>query len=177
MAQANVRLSWTSQLARAGGGSIRRIALAKRKPTGVSPKFAVDEKVHVKPGTIDPDFPDVPLGGWSGTIIEIGRRQPRTYLMKLSQETIRSVHPIYRKRCVRDGLDPGEGHREGPSWRGRPEVLCAQARIPNRGQRDGSRNRLVEPWRREIIKKRVPTMGFGSRMGRPRCSATNEPAT
>ena len=104
--------------------------MAKRKPTGVSPKFAVEEKVHVKPGTIDPDFPDVPVGGWSGTIIEIGRRQPRTYLMKLSQETIRSVHPIYRKRCVRDGLDPGEGHREGPSWRGRPEVLCAQARIP-----------------------------------------------
>ena len=42
-----------------------------------SPRFQVGNKVRVKPGVSDPDFPDMPLGGWSGTVTEIiehGRR-------------------------------------------------------------------------------------------------------
>ena len=33
-----------------------------------SPRFQVGDKVRVKYGVIVPDFPDIPLGGWSGTI-------------------------------------------------------------------------------------------------------------
>ena len=36
-----------------------------------SPRFQVGDKVRVKYGVIDPDFPDIPLGGWSGTVTEI----------------------------------------------------------------------------------------------------------
>jgi len=36
-----------------------------------SPRFKVGDKVRVKSGVSDPDFPDMPLGGWSGTVTEI----------------------------------------------------------------------------------------------------------
>ena len=36
-----------------------------------SPRFRVGDKVRVKSGVIDPDFSDIPLGGWSGTVKEI----------------------------------------------------------------------------------------------------------
>ena len=38
-----------------------------------SPRFKVGDKVRVKHGVIDPDFPDIPLGGWTGTVTEIIR--------------------------------------------------------------------------------------------------------
>jgi hypothetical protein len=33
-------------------------------------RFAAGAHVRVKPGTTDPDFPDIPLGGWAGTVRE-----------------------------------------------------------------------------------------------------------
>ncbi len=35
------------------------------------PKFAIGARVRVKSGVRDTDFPDMPLGGWAGTITEI----------------------------------------------------------------------------------------------------------
>jgi Calcium binding len=68
--------------------------------------FAAGVKVRVKLGTIDPDFPDIPLGGWAGTIQEVDlRSSPPTYLIEWNQHTLDHMHPIYRKRCERDGLD------------------------------------------------------------------------
>jgi hypothetical protein len=53
----------------------------KRKGAGregnrspVPAKFAAGAQVRVRPGTTDPDFPDIPLGGWAGTIREVDRR-------------------------------------------------------------------------------------------------------
>ena len=42
-----------------------------------SPRFRVGDKVRVKYGVIDPDFSDIPLGGWSGTVTgdRAGRRR------------------------------------------------------------------------------------------------------
>src|SRR5689334_5242667 len=34
-------------------------------------RFKAGDKVRVKYGVIDPDFPDIPLGGWTGAITEI----------------------------------------------------------------------------------------------------------
>jgi hypothetical protein len=62
--------------------------------------------VRVKPGTADPDFPDIPLGGWAGTITEVDQRSaPPTYLIEWNKHTLDHMHPVYRKRCERDGLE------------------------------------------------------------------------
>jgi Calcium binding len=69
-------------------------------------RFKVGDKVRVKAGVSDPDFPDMPLGGWAGTITEITKYKGRiNCVFELDERTLASIHPIYRKRCERDGLD------------------------------------------------------------------------
>lgn len=82
----------------------------KRKQPRSSPvapaRFAVGTVVRVKPGTTDPDFSDVPLGGWTGTIQEVNQLSaPKLYLVEWNQETLDHMHPVYRKRCQRDDLE------------------------------------------------------------------------
>ncbi len=70
-----------------------------------SPQFQVGNKVRVKYGVIDPDFPDIPLGGWTGTITEVEQADDQiTYEIKWDKRTLADMHPVYRKRCERDGL-------------------------------------------------------------------------
>ena len=60
----------------------------------------------VKPGTTDPDFPDIPFGGWAGKIQEVDQRSaPPTYLIAWNRHTLTHMHPVYCKRCERDGLE------------------------------------------------------------------------
>ena len=40
--------------------------MAKPKKPTAPPRFEPGAKVRVKRGVIDPDFPDIPLGGWAG---------------------------------------------------------------------------------------------------------------
>jgi hypothetical protein len=71
-----------------------------------SPRFRVGDKVRVKYGVIDPDFPDIPLGGWTGSITEIIAQEGQIdCVLKLDDRILKNIHPIYRKRCERDGLD------------------------------------------------------------------------
>ena len=71
-----------------------------------SPRFQVGDSVRVKYGVIDPDFSDVPLGGWSGTVKEVEQADDEiTYDIKWNKRTLDGMHPIYRKRCERDGLE------------------------------------------------------------------------
>ena len=69
------------------------------------PTFSAGDAVRVKPGVTDPDFPDIPFGGWAGTISEVEGGDPRTYFIALNEQTLKSIHPIYHKRCERDGLE------------------------------------------------------------------------
>src|SRR5947209_18974415 len=72
----------------------------------VVPRFKVGEKVRVKPGVSDPDFPDMPLGGWSGTVTEVIEHEGQiNCVFRLDARTLASLHPIYRQRCEIDGLD------------------------------------------------------------------------
>ena len=73
--------------------------------TKSTPVFSTGDAVRVKPGVTDPDFPDIPFGGWAGTITEVEDGNPRTYLIALNEQTLKSIHPIYHKRCERDGLE------------------------------------------------------------------------
>jgi hypothetical protein len=67
-------------------------------------RFAVGDAVRVRSGVTDPDFPDIPLGGWAGRITEVEESEPPLCLIRWSQETLKQMHPVYRKRCDRDGL-------------------------------------------------------------------------
>jgi len=78
----------------------------KEKQPRAPARFAAGAPVRVKPGTTIPDFPDIPLGGWAGTIREVDQRSaPPTYLIEWDRHTLDHMHPVYRKRCERDGLE------------------------------------------------------------------------
>lgn len=75
------------------------------KPTAATAKFARGDAIRVRTGVNDPDFPDMPLGGWVGEITEVQKDDPSHYLIRWSQVTLKNMHRVYRNRCERDGLD------------------------------------------------------------------------
>jgi len=77
------------------------------RPQSSAPaKFSPTTMVRVKPGTLDPDFADIPLGGWPGTNQKIDQTtDPRVFLVHWNQETLDQMHPVFRKRCQRDDLE------------------------------------------------------------------------
>ena len=75
------------------------------RKTDAPAKFSVDCLVRVRSGVKVPDFPDIPLGGWAGKIIKVEAGNPPCYLIRWNQQTLASMHPVYRSRCERDGLD------------------------------------------------------------------------
>ena len=74
---------------------------SKKKPITV--KFHNGDKVRVKHGVKDDDYPDMPLGGWAGTIDET--HDDGMYTVQWSRETIELIHPVFKQRCEIDGLD------------------------------------------------------------------------
>lgn len=80
--------------------------MARRKDESAPSCFEAGAKVRVKQGVRDPDFADIPLGCWAGTVKEVERAKGgTTYLIAWDRATLRGMHPIYRKRCERDGLE------------------------------------------------------------------------
>jgi hypothetical protein len=70
------------------------------------PIFAEGAAVRVKPGVADPDYPDIPLGGWAGTVQDIDQKShPPLYEVAWSDATVERMHPVYQRRCERDGLE------------------------------------------------------------------------
>ena len=80
--------------------------MARRKNVPHETKFHVGDMVRVRNGTRDPDYPDVPMGGWVGTIKEVESEGGQAhYCVAWSRDTLASIHPVFRKLCERDGLD------------------------------------------------------------------------
>jgi hypothetical protein len=80
--------------------------MAHKKSESVPSRFQPGDKVRVKYGVRAPDFPDIPLGGWAGTVKEVHQAEGETTLLVAwDPATLRGMHPIYRKRCERDGLE------------------------------------------------------------------------
>lgn len=71
-----------------------------RVPSSIA-KFKVGDRVRVKHGIRDADYPDVPLGGWDGTISEV--RKDGSYTVTWSKETLANIHPVVRRRSEKDG--------------------------------------------------------------------------
>ncbi len=74
----------------------------KRKPAA-PPKFTAGDHVRVKHGIKDVDYPDMPLGGWAGAISHVHKKG--RYTVRWNQETLEAIHPVFKSRCERDGLD------------------------------------------------------------------------
>jgi hypothetical protein len=113
-------VGFSEQVGRAGDIGPPRftkgIGMARRKkrgpgprpnrPTGPPLQFARGARVRVKAGVRDPDFPDFPLGGAVGTIVDVNRdERPPTYHIEWEEETLGKMHPVYRVRCERQDLD------------------------------------------------------------------------
>ena len=53
-----------------------------------------------------PDFDDIPLGGWTGTIGTTDQVEDQiTYEIEWDKKTLKGMHPVYKDRCERDGFD------------------------------------------------------------------------
>ena len=80
--------------------------MAHKKAESVPSRLQPGDKVRVKHGVRDPDFPDTPVGGWAGTVKEVHRAEGETtFLVAWDRPTLKGMHPIYKKRCERDGLE------------------------------------------------------------------------
>lgn len=74
--------------------------------SSVVPRFKVGDKVRVKPGVNDPDFPDMPLGGWSGAVTEVIEHEGQVNcVFRLDGRTLASLHPVFVRRSEIEGLD------------------------------------------------------------------------
>lgn len=72
----------------------------RKRPSAVL--FRPGDKVRVRRGVKDADYSDMPLGGWVGTIAEV--HDDGICTVRWSQETLDSIHPVFTKRCEKDGL-------------------------------------------------------------------------
>ena len=77
--------------------------MSKRKRTTPAASFQAGNRVRVRHGVMDTDYPDMPLGGWTGTIAEA--HDDSMFTVRWSEETLASIHPIFKKRCDKDGLE------------------------------------------------------------------------
>ena len=83
---------------------VKETAMAKRKKkTTPASKFQVGDKVRVKQGVVDTEYPDIPLGGWAGKIVEVHKNG--LYTVEWSQEMLAAMPTIYKKRCEKDYLE------------------------------------------------------------------------
>jgi hypothetical protein len=73
----------------------------KQRESSPVAKFKVGDKVRVKHGVTDVDYPDIPLGGWEGSITEVHKAS--MYTIRWSRETLAAIHPVVRQRSEKDG--------------------------------------------------------------------------
>ena len=66
-------------------------------------RFKPGEKVRVRRGVRDTDYPDMPLGGWTGDVAEV--HDDGMYTVNWSKETLSTIHPVFKQRCEIDGLE------------------------------------------------------------------------
>ena len=84
------------------------MANQKRKKLPAA-EFQISEKVRVRHGVKDGDYPDMPLGGWAGTIAEFSDNG--IYTVRWSEET--------RGNWLTHEEYPSPGHA---SWTDAPEL-------------------------------------------------------
>lgn len=76
--------------------------MAKKKSPG---KFAVGSKVRVKTGITSPEFPEISIGGWVGTIVEAsGKGDAVQCVLEWDDTTMSSMPADYLRKCEAGNL-------------------------------------------------------------------------
>jgi hypothetical protein len=79
---------------------------SRRPGRPLAPTLPVGTAVRVKRGTPDPDFPEVPLGGWAGAVAEVDEdERPPLSRIVWSQGTLDGIPEVYRRLCEAEGLE------------------------------------------------------------------------
>ena len=68
--------------------------------------FIEGDLVHVNPGIVHNQYRDIRLGGWVGNVTRVIWLTPISYEVDWTEPTLQQAHPIYHKRCQRDGISP-----------------------------------------------------------------------
>src|SRR3954471_7702946 len=80
--------------------------MAHDQRASTSARFEAGARVRVRSGVTVPDFEDIPLGGWSGRIESVERVDDQIdFEVRWDRRTLDAMHPVYRKRCERDGRE------------------------------------------------------------------------
>ena len=76
--------------------------MAKKRATG-----GIDEgaRIRVRPGVVSPEFPDVSLAGWTGTVAETSGKPPAVKVfVEWDQTTLAGMPPSYVEQCEAQNL-------------------------------------------------------------------------
>jgi hypothetical protein len=67
--------------------------------------YAEGTRVRVKPGVEVPDMAGQSIAGWTGTIVEVGRKKAEpTFVIEWDDSTTQAMPAEYLSRCEADGL-------------------------------------------------------------------------
>lgn len=62
--------------------------------------FATGTRVQVRQGVMSPEFPEISIGGWSGTVMEAAGKPPvMAYIIEWDQRTLDEMPPEYVQQC------------------------------------------------------------------------------
>ncbi len=132
--------------------SVRRISYSWEPAAGMvmtvpekaprTPLFEPGAKVRVRSCVPAPDYEDIPLGGWIGTIQGSEQFEDQIdYEIEWDRKTLDAMHPVYRKRCKRDDLEPEtiwlvEADVEPDDGSGSPIEQPTEIKTPPLSERD-----------------------------------------
>jgi hypothetical protein len=75
--------------------------MAKRKPS----KLAAGAAIRVRDGVLMPEFAELPIGGWSGRVVEsTGSGDKLKYIVEWDAPTQDRIPDAYKQQCESQGL-------------------------------------------------------------------------
>jgi hypothetical protein len=103
-------------------GTTEENAMSRKKRS--LPKFAVGSLIRVKTGVTAPNYPNMPLGGWLGTVSQVSGGM---CLVKGSGAPFDAIPPIYHQWCELEGVDIDATWLQEVALEGDPgEPLCIE---------------------------------------------------
>jgi hypothetical protein len=77
--------------------------MAKKKSAAAG--LAAGTRIRVRQGVTSPEFPDVPIGGWTGIVMEATGKPPMMYyIVEWDAKTLSDMPPEYVQRCEAQNL-------------------------------------------------------------------------